>query len=232
MSTKLLLKDLDDTNKPRERMLNIGAFALSDSELLAVLLGTGGKNTSAVDLANLLIQHFGSLHSVITTDIHKLKSYKYVGLSKAAVIKAVYEISLRIELKYSDRHIKVVSPKNVYDVLKKDLTGKKQEHLFLLSLDSRRYLIAKDLITIGSVNETIVPIRDVFRIALEKGAVSIILAHNHPSGGAHPSTEDIQITKRVADAAKLMEIPLIDHVILAGSEYVSIKGLNILNNLS
>ncbi len=227
MLGNILIRDLDSRNKPRERLLDKGAEALSDMELLAIILRSGGNDISVTNLATKLVKDHNGIKNLLEADVNELVEQKYVGNVKAVTIKAVAEVAKRAYLSETQASQIVKTPQDAFKIVKKDLFGKKQEHLYLLSLDSRKGLISKDLICIGSINETLVPIREIVRKALLKDAVNVILAHNHPSNDATPSQEDIVVTEKVAKASLVSGIYLLDHIITADNNFISIKSLNI-----
>ena len=192
-----LLKTINRNDLPRERLAALGTEALSDIELLSIILGAGGKNESVFELSSKILSDLHGFKGLYKTDYYKLISFKNVGKAKAASIKAVCEISKRIFTEKELTKININKPKDVYESVKKFFYNKEKEHLYLISLDSRNRLISTDLISIGTVNETLVDPREIFKSALEKNAVSIILVHNHHSGDANPSEDDIKITERI-----------------------------------
>ncbi len=229
MSDKLLIKDLLNENKPRERLIGFGDASLSESELLALILQTGGANTSAVDLANLLLKHFGSLKKVFDAEYFELIKLRYIGAAKASKIRAISEVCKRIMHTKSDQLEFINNPESAYKTIKRFFVGKKQEHVYLLSLNSRRCVTSIDLISLGSINESLFPLREIIKKALEKNAVGIIIAHNHPSGDSSPSHEDIEITKNLQNACTAVGLTFIDHIIATETEFTSLKSSNLLS---
>jgi DNA repair protein RadC len=227
MAEKILIRDLNTQNKPRERLLDKGSEALSDIELLAILLRSGGSDVSVMDLAGSLLKKYQGLQSLLEADVNQLLKEQHIGQTKATAIKAAAEIAKRAYLNNQKNSVVIKRPEDAFKIIKKDLFGKNQEHLYLLSLDSRKKLISKDLICIGSINETLVPVREIVRKALIKDAVNIILVHNHPSLDPTPSHEDILVTEKVAKACITSGISLLDHLITANNEYMSIKSLGL-----
>jgi len=175
------IKDLQNQDRPREKLIMMGAEYLTDSELLAVVLRTGNKSASASDLAKELIHKFSSLKNVLLSDFREVRETFGIGDAKAASIKAVEEICKRINNPIKSVGMLVEGPKDVFEFIKKDLIDKDKEHLYLLSLNSRSKVISKDLITIGTLNETLIHPREIFKKSLINKASSIILIHNHPS---------------------------------------------------
>lgn len=230
MHGKILIKDLDSKNKPRERLLDKGSEALSDIELLAIIIGSGGKNMSAMDLSASLLKNYKTLQNLFESDITKLTEIQYIGRSKAASIISVGELAKRAYLTREPAAKVIKNPEMAFKVVKKDLFGKKQEYLYLISLDSRKKFISKDLICIGSINETLIPVREIVRKAILKNALHVILAHNHPSNDPTPSNEDILVTEKVAKACMISGIVFLDHIITANNKYVSIKSLDLFDS--
>jgi len=223
---KYIVSDLPNTEKPRERLLLLGPHVLSDSELLAILLRIGGKDETVLALARDILSHFNGLQGVFSASIEQLTQFKNVGTSKAVGIKAVYELTSRIHSQVQDKVIFLKAPKDIYAIVKKDFYKQTKEYLWVLSVDTKQRYIAKDLVSVGTVKEALACPREIYRHALLRNAVGIVLVHNHPSGDSFPSAEDILLTEDIAQAGKTLGIPLIDHVVVGGSEYTSMKALN------
>ena len=222
------MKQLNDGDKPRERLLSLGPESLSDAELLAIILRSGGTQSSALSLAQQLLRHFGGLPGLIKAGSAQLTNFKHVGIAKATGIMALSEITKRALIKSSVEKIVVEKPSDIYQAIKKDLYNKEKEYLFIISLDARNKIISKDLISIGTINETLISPREVFRQALLRNSTSIALAHNHPSGNSQPSREDIIITERMVKTGIEIGIPLLDHLIICNDSYTSLKSLGVL----
>ncbi|NMB69934.1 DNA repair protein RadC, partial [candidate division WWE3 bacterium] len=204
------IRDLNKDEKPREKFINKGAVSLTDEELIALLLCTGGTDLSAIDLAREILKSAGGLANLNKYDIQKLLSHKYVNSAKAVVIKAAVEIARRINYYSAPSTKQIIKPEDVFNILRKDFIGQTKECLMLISIDSRNKFISKDVISVGSINETIVSPREIFAVALNKNAACIIIAHNHPSNDPAPSNEDINVTKKISTLGKAMNIPLLD----------------------
>ena len=226
------IKDQNRHDKPRERLRSLGATSLSDKELLAIILRSGGKSNSVINISGRILDEFGGLKGLMEADLHQISAVKYIGPAKASSIKAVFEIALRIIATEQKESFSITRPSELYEIVKKDLYGKTKEHLYVISLDSRNKCISKDLISIGTVNETLIHPREIFRTALHKNATYIALAHNHPSGDTTPSDEDIKVTQRVASAGSILGVSLIDHLVVSDRTFTSIKSMNALKNLS
>jgi DNA repair protein RadC len=222
------IKDLQNQEKPREKLVSRGAENLTDIELLAIIIRSGGKDKSAVSLARDLLIKFRDLKSLLSADIKELTSFKNIDLAKATSIKAVEELSKRYlyPTDSTDRYVK--TPKDAYEIIKKDVFNKDQEYLFLLTLDVRNKLISKDLLSKGTINETLIHPREIFKKALAKNACSIILVHNHPSNNPDPSEEDIRVTRRIFKAGINIGIPLTDHLVVTNDNFVSMKAQNLI----
>lgn len=223
------IKDLQKEEKPREKMVEKGSEVLTDVELLAIIIRSGGKDASATGLSRELILKFGNLKKVLSADIEQLKNFKNIDIAKATSIKAVEEISKRYLTPFKEDAIKIKSPKDVYDLIRKEVINKEEEYLFLICLDSRNRLISKEVISKGTINETLIHPREIFKKALNKNAYSIILVHNHPSNEPDPSDEDIKVTKRIFRAGIDMGIPLTDHLIVTSNDFMSMKAQNLIS---
>ncbi len=222
-------EDLDKTvsDLPRERILRLGPESLSDAELLALVLGSGGREMSVFKLSNYILRECNGLYGLSQTSAITLQKLKYVGNAKTACLLSLTELALRITTPAKDLQQLITSPEDVFKLLRNDLFAKKRELLYLISLDGRNRLITKDLISSGTIDSTLVSPREVFRQALLRNATSVILAHNHPSQNQTPSSEDLILTEEVAHIGVSLGIPLLDHVIITDSSYTSIKALNL-----
>ncbi len=229
MQMSLKIHDLQSSEKPRERLLNYGESILSDAELLAIILRSGGVKGSSLSLASVLLKKFSGLNGVIFARYEELVGIKDVGPAKATSIKAISEIALRLNMDSKVKKFKLSGPRDVFVYMKKSIYKKEKEHLYVISLDSRNFAISADLVSVGTVNETLIHPREVFREAIYKNATYIILAHNHPSGDTSPSEEDIQVTHRLVETGKIIGIPLVDHVILSNDSYTSLKSKDLIN---
>lgn len=228
--SSIKMKNLQKQDRPREKLIMMGADYLTDSELLAIILRTGGKNKSANDLAKELLHDYKNLNNLLLTDLNQLINIPNIGDTKAASIKAVAEICNRFNSPTEEMNISIQEPKDVFNVIKKDIKHKEKEHLYILSLNSRSKLIKKNLITIGTLNETLIHPREVYKQALVDKAFSIILVHNHPSQNVEPSQSDIEVTQRIYHAGLILGIPLIDHVIATNDSFYSFKQNNLLSS--
>jgi DNA repair protein RadC len=217
---------LDD--RPREKLILKGANALSDSELLAILLRTGIKGKSVIEMARDLLEKHGSLANLATKPVSVIKKSLGVGDDKAAALAAAFEIGRRI--KFDDKWFfknKIISPGDVAGIFIPLLRDKLKEIFYVICLNSSNMIIRYEEVSVGSLNSSVVYPREVFKAAIENSSANIILLHNHPSGNAEPSPEDIQLTKKLCHAGEILDIKIFDHIIIAGEKYTSFvdKGL-------
>jgi DNA repair protein RadC len=217
------IKELPVDERPRERLVQFGANALSSAELLAILLRTGTPEMTAVQLAQHLLTSMGSLRAIASAKPSELAQVKGIGLAKAAQLLAAVELGRRIALEAMGEKPAITRPEDVYALLHHQLRDEKQEHVILLLLNTKNRVIQQSTLTKGTLDASLLHPREVFREAIRHSASSIILAHNHPSGDPTPSSEDIQMTNRLHQAGQLLGIDLLDHVILGDGRWVSLK---------
>lgn len=221
----LVLREIPKEERPRERLLQHGAEALSNSELLAILLRTGTANESAVKLAGRVLAASGGLRHLTDMSVEQLTAIKGIGPAKALQLKAGIELGRRLSRSRLEDSPPVRSPREAADLVRDDLRYLNKEHFIVLFLNTKNRVIGKETLSIGSLNASIVHPREVFRSAIKRSSASIICAHNHPSGDPTPSPEDIEVTRRLAEAGRLVGIELLDHVIIADQAHVSMKEL-------
>ena len=213
------IKDLPKVDRPREKLEKYGSERLSNSELLAILLGTGQKGINVVELSRKILTKFSG-DGLSKADVKALKNTFGLGTAKACEIVACFELGRRhLQNKLASL---ILSPKDVWDELK-DIRDNKKEHFVIFFLDTRNQEIKREIISIGSLNANLVHPREVFEPAIRYSAAQIIVAHNHPSGNPDPSEEDLIITKRLIAAGKILGIDIIDHIIVAKNKYISFK---------
>ena len=211
------ITQLENIDKPREKLIKKGANALKDYELLAILLGSGVQGKDVISLSNEIIKLFED--DFENLNLEKLLSIHGLGLAKASQILSSIELSRRYLIKQNK---KITSANDVYEELK-EYHNKKQEYFLALYLDGANHLIQTKIITIGILNQSLVHPREVFSYAIEKRCASIIVAHNHPSGILEASNEDINVTKRLKESGKILGIELLDHLIITNDGFVSLK---------
>lgn len=222
LSNTRSIRNWPEEDRPREKLLKKGAGALSNSELLAILLRTGTNGTSAIDLARKVLDKFGTFRNMAHTDARDWKEFKGLGGAKIAHIQAALEIGRRYRQdEVSIAKQKISSVKNVVDIVMPQLRDLKTEVFKVVYLDSNNRIIDIVDATTGTVNKAMPIVREIIHSALQKFAASIICVHNHPSANITPSSEDKKFTKELYDAGKLMEIKVLDHVIIGDNEYYS-----------
>lgn len=226
------IHELPQQQRPRERLAALGAGALSDSELIAILLRTGRKGANALDVANQLLLQHRSLSGLARASVAELAATKGVGPAKAIQLAAAFGLGQRLARENSTNQ-KVDSPELVYELLGAEMRALNRESLRVLLLDTRYHLIRIEDISLGSLNESVAHPREIFRPAIIHCAYALIVVHNHPSGDPTPSEADYRLTRRLAEAAHLLQINLLDHVILGAPAegrlpYCSFKELGVL----
>ena len=216
------VKELPIDDRPREKLMLRGAQSLSNTELIAILLRTGTKGKSVIQISQELLQKYNDLN-ILTNQTHDaLKNFPGIGKDKAAALIAAFELSRRVDSQkkwYSNK--KVTSPQNIADFFIPLLRDEVKEKFFAICLNSANKIIKYELISVGTLNSSLVHPREVFKVAIENNSASIILLHNHPSGNWEPSNEDIVLTKKMVEVGKLMDIPIFDHIIIAGDRFTS-----------
>jgi len=218
------IKNMPQSEQPREKLLNNGVESLSNAELLAILLATGTKELTAISLAeNILNYSNDGLRYLTDTTVEELSNIRGMGLAKSAQLIAAVELGKRIALTTKVNNYRIKSPMDVSSLLMEDLRYKKKEYFNILLLNTKHELISIENISIGSLNASIVHPREVFQRAIKRSSSAIILAHNHPSGDPSPSNEDIKITKRLKEAGNIIGIEVLDHIIIGDGTYCSLK---------
>jgi DNA repair protein RadC len=222
-SHNFMLRDVPNEERPRERMLQFGAQALSNAELLAILLRTGTYAESAVRLAQKVLIESGSLRNLVDMSLDQLVQIKGIGSAKALQIQASIELGRRLARTSMNEKITIRSPQDVASYLMEDLRYLQKEHFVCLFLNTKNHVIAQETLSMGSLNASIVHPREVFRAAIKRSSAAIICVHNHPSGDPTPSPEDIQITARLVEAGQIIGIEVLDHIILGDQNFISLK---------
>jgi DNA repair protein RadC len=219
---KIRILDMQKEERPRERLLKNGASALSDSELLAIILRTGSKKENVINLSQRILGEYNikQLSQINLTQLMKVHGIKE---SKAAQISACFEIARRLESFNSVEKPKISSPEDVYRRLFPRMREQKKEMFIELCLDTKNQILKEEVISVGSLNANVVHPREVFKLALTESAAHIIVAHNHPSGDPTPSREDIEITKKLVETGNIMGITVLDHVVIGDGRHYSMK---------
>ena len=216
------IQDLAEEDRPREKLLSKGIDSLTNAELLAVIIGSGTKDASAVVLAQQILRtNDNSLQVLAKRSVRELERFKGIGQAKAIALVCAMELTRRRYQEHKAKVKSLCSSSQVYRFMKPDLTDKLIEEFCVLLLNNANRLIKKLKISTGGTSVTIVDPKVLFRRALEYSATSMILIHNHPSGNPTPSQADIQLTKRILSAGKLFDIDILDHIIFADQVYFS-----------
>jgi DNA repair protein RadC len=216
------IKSWPADDRPREKLLKKGAGALSNSELLAILLRTGTQGTSAIDLARKILKKFSTFRNMAHTDARDWKEFKGLGGAKIAHIQAALEIGRRYRQDdVSTGKQKIASAKDVVDIVMPQLRDLKTEVFKVVYLDSNNRIIDIVDTAVGTVDQAFPIVREIIHAALQKFAKSIVCVHNHPSSECSPSTQDRKFTQDLSNAGKLLDIKLLDHIIIAGDKHFS-----------
>lgn len=216
------IKEWAEDDRPREKLVNKGIKALSDAELLAILLRTGSKNETAVQLAQRMLNESNNdLNVLAKLNVNELKKFKGVGFTKAVTITSSLELGRRRKNSEQVQRLKIKSSKDAYAVLTPILSDLPHEEFWLMLLNRNNTLIKTELISRGGISGTVADSKLILKSCIENLASSIIVAHNHPSGNLKPSKEDISLTEKLKAAAKLLDINLIDHLIIGDNNYLS-----------
>ncbi len=217
------VKEMQPDEQPREKLLNYGAESLSNAELLAILLRTGTRKMNVIQMSKALLEHFGGLRKLAKKQWRDLKVIPGMGNVKAITLEAVFELSRRIEVASLGEQVKIAGPTEAAAYFGPKLRDLTKEVFIVAFLNSNRILTGYKKISSGGSTATIVDPAEVIRQAVMNEASSILLVHNHPSGSKKESRADIQLTKRINEAGKLLGIPVSDHVIIAGDGFTSLK---------
>ncbi|MDD3003541.1 DNA repair protein RadC [Flavobacterium sp.] len=220
-NTSFSIKQWAEDDKPREKLMLKGKQTLSDAELLAILIGSGSKNETAVDLSKRILSSVSSLKSLGKLTLSQLMQFKGIGEAKAVTILAAMELGRRrgseeeLELK------KITSSKSVFEIMQPIIGDLLHEEFWVVFLNNSNKVVYKSQLSKGGITGTVVDVRIVFKMAFEQNAVSLILCHNHPSGVLQASDADKQITQKIKEAGKMLEINVLDHLIITTYDYLS-----------
>jgi DNA repair protein RadC len=233
MTMRSLIREIPEHDRPRERLERLGAENLTDAELLAVLLRTGRKGVSAVELGDSLLKRFGNLEEIGRRTVSEIASVSGLGPAKATLLKAAFGLHERVQ-RQTMQHQPLDNPAQIYKLMGERVRFLTVEVLYGLALDSKLRLVRCYEVTSGLLNQTLVHAREVFREAIAASAAHLVLVHNHPSGDPKPSPDDLRSTKELVQAGKIVGIPLLDHVIIGRSSemnpsgFVSLKQMGII----
>lgn len=217
------VKELPLDDRPREKLLMRGPQTLSDSELVAILLRTGTRGESVIEVAKKLVSKHHDLAQLATQSVSSLIKTNGIGKDKAATLCAAFELTRRVESQQKWLSAKKISsPNDIADIFIPLLRDKTKEEFIVVCLNSANKIINYETITIGLLNSSLVHPREVFKVAIENNSANIVLVHNHPSGNTDPSEEDITITKKMVDAGKILGITVFDHIIIGQNSFSSL----------
>lgn len=219
----LAIKEMPSDLRPRERLLKEGAGALTDIELLAILLRTGTTSASVLELAAHIMSRFRDLRSLLHASVEELSSVKGVGSVKAAQVKAALEFGRRVGSAAEEKRPVIKSPEDAAGLVMEDMRYLDREHFRALLLNTKNQVIFLDTVSIGTLNSSAAHPRELFKNAIKRSAAAIILLHNHPSGDPTPSKDDLEVTRRLLDAGRIIGIDVLDHIIIGDNKFTSLK---------
>lgn len=217
------ITDLDENERPRERLARLGPGALTDAELLAILLRVGVPGANAVQVGQSLLQEFGGLPGIHRATFDEVVNIKGVGPAKAAQLKAAIELGRRIAIAKPDDRPAIHSPSDAANLILYEMSALDQEELRVILLDNRNHVLGITKVYQGSVNNSQIRVGEIFKAAVRMNAPSIIVVHNHPSGDPTPSPEDVAVTRGIVQAGKLLDIEVLDHLVIGRGKFVSLK---------
>lgn len=217
------IKELPAADRPRERLSRLGPAALSTAELLAIVLRTGVGGENALMLAGRLLARNGGLAGVARASLAQLTAERGVGAAKAAQLQAALELGRRLVLAAPEERPQIRSPGDAAALLLPELTGREQEHFWVLFLDTRNRVHGSEALYKGSINQSQVRVGEVFREAVRRNCAAIIVAHNHPSGDPSPSPEDVAVTRDLVAAGSLLGIEVLDHLVIGQQRWISLR---------
>ena len=217
------IMDLEEKERPRERLAKLGAQALSSAELLAILLRVGVRGENAVQVGQRLLKAFDGLRGIQRASYAEVCAQRGIGPAKAAQIKAAIELGRRLSSEDSDEKVEIHSPKDAADLVMYEMSALEQEHLRVILLNTRNQVM--DIVDVykGSVNSSQIRIAEIFKHAIRRNAPAIILVHNHPSGNPKPSPDDVAVTRAIVQSGEMLDIKVLDHLVIGGGKYCSLK---------
>jgi DNA repair protein RadC len=217
------VRELPSSDRPRERLQHFGPQALSMTELLAIVLRTGTRGDNALELANKLLAKYGGLPGLVRADFRELCAQRGMGVAKSAQVKAALEIGRRLASAQVDNRYKISSPADAANLVMLDMAYLDTEQIRILLLDAKGQLVEKASLYQGTANSSVLRASEVFRPAIIRNCPGLILCHNHPSGDPAPSPEDLETTKQLVEAGRILDIELVDHLIIGHRRFVSLK---------
>ena len=218
-----MIRDMPQDERPRERLMRLGARVMSNAELLAIMMRTGVGGENVLRLADRLLAHFEGLPGIARASLTELQVVNGIGPAKAVEIKAALELGRRLMASAPEERPRITSPADAANLLMSEMMLLEQEDLRVVLLDTRNQVLRVETVYRGSLNTSVVRVGEIFRAAIKDNAAAIIVAHNHPSGDPAPSPEDVHVTRQIRQAGTLLDIELLDHIIIGHQRYVSLK---------
>lgn len=225
------IKEWPENERPRERLLKSGAGGQSTAELLAIILRTGSRDKSAIELAREVLMKFSSLKEIEDASVAEFSDIKGIGSSKVAQMKAAFELGRRLLQEGENKALRNPSFKNsreVYDYYRPKFYGLKKERFLCVLLDSKNRVFREKVVSEGTLTSSLVHPREVFRYAIKEAAAAVLFIHNHPSGDTHPSRDDVSITRRLVETGKVVGINVLDHIVISDGAYLSLMEKDLL----
>jgi DNA repair protein RadC len=217
------IKELPVSERPRERLLHAGASALSTAELLAIILRVGVGGESVLTVSQRMLARFDGLPGLARASITELTAEHGIGDAKAAQLKAALELGRRLLVASPAERPQVRSPSDAAQLLMAEMSLLDQEHLRLILLDTKNYVLAIPTVYVGSLNTSLIRIGELFRYALRENCAALIVVHNHPSGDPTPSPEDVIVTRRIVEGGQMLDIEVLDHLVIGNGRFISLK---------
>jgi DNA repair protein RadC len=218
-SSTPLIKELPATERPQQRLRDYGPDALSTTDLMACLMQT----SNALFEAQELIRRFGFPQGLLNASVSELCQVSGIGPSRAIQIKAALELGRRSMLERQGERYRITAPADAASLLLHEMNGLDQEHLVVITLDTKNRVLSQETLYIGNVNTSLIRVAEVFRPAIRQSAPAIIISHNHPSGDPSPSPEDVRVTRQIVEVGKLLDIEVLDHLVIGDHRYISLK---------
>lgn len=226
---RFTIKEMPEEMRPRERMLRNGPEALTDVELIAILLRSGTPTSTSLELAAQLLARFEGIRGLMAAGIEELQEVKGVGPAKAIEVRAALELGRRVAASPAAERPVIRTPDDAAAVVMENFRHLDREHFGVLVLNTKHQVLAHDRVSVGTLNSSSVHPREVFKNAVRRNAAALVLVHNHPSGDPTPSRQDIELTRRLVEAGQIMGIEILDHIIVGDNKYTSFKAEGLLS---
>ncbi len=220
---RLTIKEMPETERPRERLQSYGPGVLSTPELLAIIMRTGSRGENVVSLATRIVSHFGGLPALARASVEELAAVRGIGTAKACEIRAALELGIRLAASVEDLKPAIHGPSDAAGLVLTEMSLLTEEELRVLVLDTKNQVLTIHTLYRGTANSAPIRPAEVFREAIRRNGTGVIVVHNHPSGDPTPSSEDVQTTERLFETGKLVGIDLLDHLIIGGGKYISLR---------